>query len=590
MDSSVVNRDATNTSTLQSSQISNENEQEKEKMSGRTPAPSHSSLVDSKSEVARGWLKSCIIVLTATTSMIINTANTTSVAIALPTIEKELKLEPADLQWIISAYPLSSGCLYLVLGRVADLYGRKRMFLYGSLVLTVFTLACAFPTDPVPLDILRAFQGIGAAATIPASLGILAHAFPPSRARSLAFATFAAGAPIGAVFGNAAGGILTEKTTKTWRSSFYLLSGLTFLCFLGGLLSIDKDIPSDEKDKRIDWIGAFFVTAGLVLVVFVIGQGEVAPQKWRTPYIIALLIVGVILLVIFIFWQRHLETIQDDPDAPYSWSTPPPLMKLSLWTRGNGRFAAMMAIAFTNWCAFLGWLYWVQLYYQNFEGFSAMQTVARLLPMFVFGIVYNSLVGLMAAHVSVVWPIAIGAGATALACVLFAIIKPGTTYWAYAFNATYLSVMGADFVFAAGTLYIAKVSLPHEQSVSGALFNTMIQLGTAVGITVSTVVFNSVNVKIDSNKNNISPYRAAQWTTFGFGVIATALGIVFFRGVGVVGHRETTPESISQRENGYPTHTIGDYRKTTSGNLHTEAGSSTSSPKTSSLVPPAVIG
>ncbi|PPQ78955.1 hypothetical protein CVT25_002284 [Psilocybe cyanescens] len=519
MGGTVMNRDAvhnTNTSTLQSSQFSNE----KENVSDRTQSPSRSSSssVDSRSVVARGWLKSCILVLTVTASMVINTGNTTSVSIALPTIEKELKLEPADLQWIMSAYPLSSGCLFLVLGRVADLYGRKRTFLFGSLVLSVFTLACAFPTDIVPLDILRAFQGIGAAATIPASLGILAHAFPPSRARTLAFATFAAGAPVGAVFGTAVGGVLTEYTAKTWRSSFYLFSGLTFLCFLGGLLSIDNDIPSDEKDKRIDWIGAFFVTGGLILVVFVLSQGEVAPQQWRTPYIIALLIIGVILLIIFMFWQRYLETVQDDPDSPYSWSTPPPLMKLSLWTRANGRFAAMMAIAFTNWCAFMAWTYWVQLYYQNYMGYSAMQTVVRLLPMFISGIACNVFVGLMAAHVTVIWLVAIGAGATASACLLFAIIRPGTTYWAYAFNASYLSVMGADFVFSAGTLFIAKFSLPHEQSVSGALFNTMTQLGTAVGVTVSTVVFNNVNAKIDSNEDNISTYRAAQWTAFAFGL------------------------------------------------------------------------
>jgi predicted MFS family arabinose efflux permease len=139
----------------------------------------------------------------------------------------------------------------------------------------------------------------------------LAHSFPPSRARSLAFATFAAGAPVGAAFGTTIGGVLTEFTTyvcfflffcsvslydiaadvegtfstnsKTWRSSFYLLAGLTMLCFIGGVVSIDEDVPSNEVDKRVDWIGAFLVTAGLVLIVFVLGEGEYAPQQWRTP-------------------------------------------------------------------------------------------------------------------------------------------------------------------------------------------------------------------------------------------------------------------------------------------------------------------
>ncbi|KIM37308.1 hypothetical protein M413DRAFT_20342 [Hebeloma cylindrosporum] len=451
-----------------------------------------------------------------------------------------MNLEPAQLQWIMSAYPLSSGCLFLVCGRLADVYGRKRTFSIGSLFLAIFTLACGFSKDVITLDILRGIQGIGAAATIPASLGILAHAFPPSRARSLAFATFSAGAPVGAVFGTALGGVLTEFTHKTWRSSFYLLSAFTFLCFVGGLISIDNDVPSEEVDKRVDWLGAFLVTAGLVLIVFVLSQGEIAPQGWATPYIIALLILGVILMGLF--------KIHNNPDSPFSLFTPPPLMKLSLWTRANGRIAAMMMIAFTNWCAFLSWTFWVQLYFQNYMHYTAMQTVVRLLPMFVSGVLCNAVVGLMAAHIPIVWIVAVGAAATTIACLLFAIIVPATTYWAYAFVASVASVMGADLVFSAGTLFIAKFALPHEQSVAGALFNTMTQLGTAVGVTVTTVVFNRVGTKVAPGGDMLRMYRAAQWTAFAFGIIATTLGIVFFRGVGVVGHRAPKPTSVGDPE------------------------------------------
>lgn len=70
---------------------------------------------------------------------------------------------------------------------------------------------------------------------------------------------------------------------QTWRSPFYLECGMTVLCFIGGMISIDKDLPSTEVDRRVDWIGAFLVTAGLVLIVFVLGQGEIAPQQWATP-------------------------------------------------------------------------------------------------------------------------------------------------------------------------------------------------------------------------------------------------------------------------------------------------------------------
>ena len=70
---------------------------------------------------------------------------------------------------------------------------------------------------------------------------------------------------------------------KTWRSTFYLLTGLLFIILLSGLYSIDADLPSQETDKRVDWIGAFLVTTGLVLIVFVLSQGKIAPRQWATP-------------------------------------------------------------------------------------------------------------------------------------------------------------------------------------------------------------------------------------------------------------------------------------------------------------------
>ena len=152
------------------------------------------------------------------------------------------------------------------------------------------------------------------------------------------------------------------------------------MCFLGGLISIDNDLPSEEVDKRIDWLGAFLVTAGLVFIVFVLSQGELAPRRWSTPCtpfstykpfqivifpgvsdIIVLVILGVILIGLFSYWQYYLEKIHDNPESPFSLFTPPPLLKPSIWTRANGRISAMMAIAFTHSCAFSSWIYWVQV-------------------------------------------------------------------------------------------------------------------------------------------------------------------------------------------------------------------------------------
>ncbi|KAI5889843.1 MFS general substrate transporter [Schizophyllum commune H4-8] len=489
------------------------------------------------------------IALTAvcTTAMTVNISNINAVAIALPTIGEDLGIPEDQLQWMTNAYALSSGCLLLMFGRIADVYGRKKTFLAGAAWLFAFGLGCGFCNDAVTLEILRGFQGAGGAATIPAALGILAHAFPPSRARSIAFATFAAGAPVGGVLGTLVGGAVTQYTNPTWRSAFYFTAALSGGTFAGGLYAIPRDPPSTEKDRRVDWLGAFLVTAGLTFIIFILAQGEIAePNQWATGYIIALLVVGVFLVGVFLCWQWYLERVQDNPNAPYSVWTPPPLMRPSLFARARGRYGVQMLIAFLNWCVFMGWQFWAQLFYQNYQGYGPMLAGIRFIPMFVTGVLCNVFIAQFVAHISLVWLMLSGTLITSVAALLFGVIDPNAPYWAFGFPAAITSVFGADFVFAAGTLFIAKISKPHEQSVSGGLFQTMIQLGTSMGIAVSTVVFD--NVQKMSGKTPLDAYRAAQWTAFGFGALASVLAFIFLRGVGVVGHKEEKVTSYSTDE------------------------------------------
>ena len=144
------------------------------------------------------------------------------------------------------------------------------------------------------------------------------------------------------------------------------------------------------------------------------------------PDIIALLVLGVTTIRLFLYWQHYLERIHDNPDSPYSMLTPPPLMKLSIWTRANGRMAVMMIIVFMQWSGFSAWSFWVhvrpafpdgfpsalltsselnvtQLYFQNYMHYSVMGTVVRLLPMFISGFLCNIIVGFTAAYIPIVW-------------------------------------------------------------------------------------------------------------------------------------------------------------------------------------------
>lgn len=521
--------------------------------SGKDLGRSLSNIETAKSHgVQRSRLRSIFIVVTCTAAMVVNISNTTSVSISLPTIEKDLAIEQEQLQWLVSAYTLSSGCLLLFCGRLADLYGRKKAFMIGTLFQIAFSLGCGFAQDGLTLAVLRGFQGIGGAATIPSALGILAHAFPPSKARSIAFATFAAGAPVGGAFGMIIGGVLTQLTSPHWRSIFYLAAATSGLIGISGLISFDADVPSAERVKRVDWIGASLVTIGLVLIIFVLGQGEIASDGWKTPYIIALLIVGIIMVGLFLAWEYKLERIvDDDPSRAVSMWTPPPLMRLSLWTRERGRMAVILVIAFLNWSAFIGWSFWVQLYYQNYLLLTPVETMIRFIPMFIVGCLCNFFVAMVVSKLPLVIFIVSGTLLTAAAAILFALIDPSVTYWAFGFPSTVLIVFGADFVYSSGTIFIAKTSLPHEHSVAGALFQTMTQIGTAFGLTISTIVFNTVvdkesaklGVTVNSSGTNapmsaqLVGYKDAQWTSAAFALMAALLAALFLRSVGIVGHK-----------------------------------------------------
>ena len=135
--------------------------------------------------------------------------------------------------------------------------------------------------------------------------------------------------------------------------------------------------------------------------------------------------------------------------------------------------------------------------------------------------------------VSIVLFAAVGTLMTGCANIVFAVIDPDATYWAFGFPSACLIVLGAEFTFASGTLFISKISLPHEQSVAGALFQAMTMIGSAIGLSVSTIVFNSVlraqslrlGVSVDREGDNapmeaqLKAYKAAMWTGFAFGVL-----------------------------------------------------------------------
>jgi MFS family permease len=241
------------------------------RVSGPPPAPEHPPL---------SLARTIGIVTVATAAMSLSGAGTMSLSIALPAIMADLSVPEPQLQWISSAFALTNGCFLLLAGRLADVYGRKMVFVLGIAWNALWNLVGGWMQNTAGLVVTRALAGVGSAACIPAGIGIIAATFS-GRTRSSAFAAFSAGGPIGGGLGLIVGGLLTAYTSASWRAALWCFGGVAFAVAIAGYFVVVPDRHLDT-DRRVDWIGAGIITVGLVLLQFSISDAESAPNGWKT--------------------------------------------------------------------------------------------------------------------------------------------------------------------------------------------------------------------------------------------------------------------------------------------------------------------
>jgi MFS family permease len=221
----------------------------------------------------------------------------------LPSIGRSLNIPASRQQWITSAYNVAFGCVLLVWGRLADILGRKKIFLIGSSMVSIFTLVIPFTQSEIAFDVLRAFQGAAGAATVPSTVGILGSTFPEGKQRTYAFITYTAASSLGSVFGNIIGGII--GSFLTWKWTFWLIAIFAAFVTVMAAFSVPGTLPEARKRVYVDVFGAILISSSLVLVLVALSEGNTV--GWRVPWIIVILVLSIMLLAAFILWQRYLE-------------------------------------------------------------------------------------------------------------------------------------------------------------------------------------------------------------------------------------------------------------------------------------------
>ena len=259
----------------------------------------------------KNTLQEVLFVLTATMAIAMGTMAAGSVIVISSFVGKDLNMTTAEVTWIASASSLAGGSFLLFFGRVADLFGRKTLFLGSLFLFSVLSLGAGFSQNPITLDVLSGVMGLMTASSVPPAQGMLGVIYQkPSKRKNYAFACFSAGNPLGFVFGSIFSGIATS--IFNWRASFFLLA-IIYLAFT--IIAIFT-VPKDTTEKkpltwntlyRFDVLGTLLTIGGIGMFSAALSLGPTAPDGWKTSYVLALLILGILLMIAFLFWENHFE-------------------------------------------------------------------------------------------------------------------------------------------------------------------------------------------------------------------------------------------------------------------------------------------
>jgi EmrB/QacA subfamily drug resistance transporter len=280
----------------------------------------------------------------------------TVVNVALPAIQRSLHSSFQDLQWVVNAYALTLAALLLTAGAVADLVGRRRVFVAGLIVFTISSAACGLSGSPLTLNLARAVQGVGGAMMFATSLALIAQAFH-GKERGVAFGVFGGVVGAAVAVGPVLGGVITSGIGWEWIFFVNVPIGVVAV-----LLTLTQVADSrDPNAKGVDWLGLLTFSGSLFLLVFALIQGN--EKGWGSTRILAYLIGAAALLTVFVVVEIRQKR---------------PMLDLTLFRRPA--FAGASVVAFAVSASIFSMFLYLTLYIQDVLGYDPLQAGLRFLP------------------------------------------------------------------------------------------------------------------------------------------------------------------------------------------------------------------
>lgn len=405
-----------------------------------------------------------LAVLAAAQFMVILDA--TIVNVALPAIQKALGFtSESQLQWIVTAYALLFGGFLLLGGRLADLYGRRKIFMSGITIFAIASLLAGIAQSPGEIIAYRALQGLGGALLAPAALSLVLTIFKEGPERNKALGVWSMVAAGGGAIGLMLGGALTQYVD--WRWIFFINVPVAVAIIVAAL----KYVPTSTlvEKQRVDVTGAVTITGGLMALVYALAQ---APESgWTDIHTLGMFGLSIALLTVFIINEMRVRS---------------PLIRLSIFKRRNVTGGSILQLLMP--AALFGMFFYLSIYMQQILHYSPTKTGAANLPftltvMVVAGVLSKKMSKVNPKAVLVAAPLVVAAG-----LLFFARIPVHASYLTDILPGIILMATGMAAIFVTTTL-VTTSGVSHEDSglVSG-LLNTGQQVGGAIGLAVLTVV------------------------------------------------------------------------------------------------------
>jgi EmrB/QacA subfamily drug resistance transporter len=386
----------------------------------------------------------------------------TVVNVALPSIQTDLHLTTAQLQWIVNSYTLMFGGFLLLGGRAADLIGRRRLFLIGLAVFSVASLVNALATSGEMLIIARGAQGLGAALVSPAALSIVTTTFAEGRERTRAMGVWGAIAGVGGSFGLLLGGILTDVLSWPWIFLVNLPIGIAT-----GLAAL-RYVPESRgtaTHRRFDLAGAVSVTTGLIVLVYAIVKAQ--DKGWGSLHTLGLTGIAIALLAAFVVIERRSVA---------------PLVRLGLLRIRT--LATANGVMFVVVGGLFGMFFFASLYVQRILGYSPLEAGLAFLPVTLGIIVGAGLSQQLIPRIGVKQTVLGGMSVAAIGLVILAATtKVDGSYLDILLGLAPMAIgMGCTFV---PLTLVATTGIEAEDAgLASGLFNTSQQVGGALGLAI----------------------------------------------------------------------------------------------------------